>query len=113
MTAYNNHIETEHHLKESIMINKTTIKMAMARGIGLVVETDICDDNAVLCFWDATNDCEWMFSYNLIGDMLQWRGNVYLPQSIKEELPATIETEAKLREVVQFISDNMKEIKEH
>ncbi|EKI20907.1 hypothetical protein ECTW15901_1284 [Escherichia coli TW15901] len=32
-----------------------------------------------------------------------WKGNVYLPRDIKEELPAMIGTDKKLKEVLDFI----------
>lgn len=82
-------------------ISKTTFNLAANRGLELTVE-DMGDVKA-LCFWDAENDCEWMFSY-VYGDVLTWKGNVYLPREIAEELPATIFTEKQLREVIKFVA---------
>ncbi|ECW0786404.1 hypothetical protein F3Q20_02660 [Salmonella enterica subsp. enterica] len=56
--------------------------------------------------WEADNDNEWMCSY-LIDEntgYLHFDGNIYLPQEVKEELPATIDSEKKLKEVFDFIS---------
>lgn len=89
-------------------ISKTTFNMAKTRGLELTVEK--LEDNYVLCFWQAGNDCEWMFSYNIHSDKLVWRGNIYLPQEIKEELPATIFDEKQLRNVIKFVAKEMPEV---
>ncbi|EDI2893905.1 hypothetical protein CDG24_25260 [Salmonella enterica subsp. enterica serovar Newport] len=87
-------------------INKSILNYAAKRGIQLEVDTD---SEAVL-FWDVREDCEWMFSYGIgaCDWSLVWRGNIYLPDSVKEELPAHIMTAAKLKEVIEFISVEMK-----
>ncbi|MFW3388042.1 UNVERIFIED_CONTAM: hypothetical protein RF648_18770 [Kocuria sp. CPCC 205274] len=83
-------------------INKSILNYAKARGIELEVDRD---SEAVL-FWDAKEDCEWMFSYGIASrdGSLVWRGNIYLPDDVKEELPAHIMTAAKLKEVIDYIS---------
>ncbi|ECO4492896.1 hypothetical protein FYF33_20155 [Salmonella enterica] len=83
-------------------INKSILNYAAARGISLEVDRD---SEAVL-FWEADQDCEWMFSYGIASrdGSLVWRGNIYLPDAIKEELPAHIMTAAKLKEVINFIA---------
>lgn len=83
-------------------ISKTTFNLAAKRGLELTVE-DMGDVKA-LCFWDAENDCEWMFSYVISAEVLTFKGNVYLPRHIAEELPATIFTEKQLREVIKFVA---------
>lgn len=86
-------------------ISKTTFNFAKKRGIELeLVETN---DRLLLAFYEAANDCEWMFSYAVNHDCLSWGGNVYLSNEVKEELPATITTEKKLREVIDFISKSI------
>ncbi|MDM1841070.1 hypothetical protein [Serratia ureilytica] len=85
-------------------ITKTTFNMAQKRGLTLTVEK--LDGDQCLCVWEAKNDMEWLFSYTLTSAGLQWRGNVYLPDDLKEELPALITTEKKLREMVDFIGIN-------
>lgn len=86
-------------------ISKTTFNFAKKRGIEL--ELIEADDRLVLAFYEDKNECEWMFSYNVNHDCLTWRGNIYLSNEVKEELPATITTEKKLREVIDFISKNI------
>lgn len=82
-------------------INKSILNYAAKRGIELEVDRD---SEAVL-FWDAKEDCEWMFSYGIgAGDgSLVWRGNIYLPDELKEELPGWIATGEKLKEVIDYI----------
>ncbi|EFI2836394.1 hypothetical protein [Escherichia coli] len=81
-------------------IGKAIINYAARRNIDIT----LIDDETV-AFWEADNDCEWMFSYMIGNDgFLHFKGNVYLPQDIKEELPACIDTEKKLKEVINFIA---------
>jgi hypothetical protein len=85
-------------------ISKTTFNMAMRRGVELAVARHILEDGGTLvCFYEADNDCEWMFSYRAGEAELTWHGNIYLPESIKEELPATIFNEKQLRDVIAYI----------
>lgn len=89
-----------------MMVSKTTTNFAGKRGIELSVEQ--FDDLDVLCIWEADNDCEWMCSYIINNNgSFAWRGNVYLPDEIKEELPATIKDEKHLREVIAFIASEI------
>ncbi|WP_447882289.1 hypothetical protein [Serratia fonticola] len=87
-------------------ISRTTFNMARKRGLELTVETGVQDDATLLCFHEQSNECEWMFSYRLGFDGLTWNGNVYLPQDVKEELPAFIADEQALRKVIKFVADN-------
>lgn len=91
-------------------ISKTTFNFAKKRGIEL--ELIEADDRLVLAFYEDKNDCEWMFSYSICEDqngcLLTWRGNIYLPEEIKEELPGTIMTERQLKEVINFVGQNIK-----
>lgn len=89
-----------------MMVSKTTTNFAGKRGIELSVEQ--FNDMDVLCIWEADNDCEWLCSYYINDDgSFTWKGNVYLSQEVKEELPATINDEKHLRQVIQFISENI------
>lgn len=83
-------------------INKSILNFAAKRGI----ELEIDKESEAVLFWEADQDCEWMFSYGIASrdGSLVWRGNIYLPDSIKEELPAHIMTAAKLKEVIEFIA---------
>jgi hypothetical protein len=85
-------------------ISLTTFSMAKKRGLELTVS----DCGEFLQMWELENDMEWLCSYCITKTGLQWNGNVYLPHSIKEELPAFIFTEKQLREVVIFIAESLK-----
>lgn len=90
-----------------MMVSKTTTNFAGKRGIELSVEDFGNGDQ--LCIWEADNDCEWLCSYLMVGNgSFTWYGNVYLPQHIKEELPAFIKDEKRLREVIAFIASEIK-----
>ncbi|WRQ11959.1 hypothetical protein vBSlqSZDD2_48 [Serratia phage vB_SlqS_ZDD2] len=89
-----------------MQISKTTLNFAKRRGIELsVVEIE---DGELIAFWDDADETtgEWMFSYRNNTHELSWNGNIYLSQRVKEELPATISSEAKLRETIKFLADN-------
>ena len=89
-----------------MMVSKTTTNFAGKRGIELSVEQ--FNDMDVLCIWETDNDCEWLCSYYINDDgSFTWKGNIYLAQEVKEELPATIKDEKHLRQVIQFISENI------
>ncbi|EBR3068695.1 hypothetical protein DX255_00235 [Salmonella enterica] len=81
-------------------IGKAIQNYAARRGISF----EVWDDKFLI--WDIQNDNEWMCSYSIDENtgFLHFYGNVYLPQEVKEELPATIDTEKKLKEVINFIS---------
>lgn len=86
-------------------ISKTTINFAKRRGLYVTIEEIY--DAILLLVWDINNDCEWMFSYRVNNDdSLTWNGNIYLPQELKEELPATIKNEKHLREMLDFVGAN-------
>ncbi|WP_273945796.1 hypothetical protein [Escherichia coli] len=79
-------------------ITKAIHNYALRRGIELQLEDE------QVRFWEIEQDCEWMFSYSIAQcGCLFWKGNVYLPRDIKEELPAMIGTDKKLKEVLDFI----------
>ncbi|QPI17914.1 hypothetical protein POP12_122 [Pectobacterium phage POP12] len=88
-------------------ITKTTLNYAKARNLDITVEN--FGEGDKVCFWEAGNDCEWMFSYSVEGDILTWNGNVYLADDVKEELPATIFNEKQLRQVIDFVSKEIAE----
>lgn len=86
-------------------ISKTTINFAKRRGLYVTIEE--IDDAILLLVWDINNDCEWMFSYRVNNDdSFTWNGNVYLPQELKEELPATLKDEKHVREMLDFVGAN-------
>lgn len=79
-------------------ISQTTHNYAKARGLELTVEEH------VLYVWAAGNDCEWMFTLYVLNKGFAWRANVWLEQSIKEELPAFMDNEKSLRKVLDFVA---------
>lgn len=86
-------------------ISKTTINFAKRRGLYVTIEE--INDAMLLFVWDINNDCEWMFSYRVNNDgSFTWNGNVYLPQELKEELPATLKDEKHVREMLDFVGAN-------
>lgn len=86
-------------------ISKTTINFAKRRGLYVTIEE--INDTMLLLVWDINNDCEWMFSYRVNNDgSFTWNGNIYLPQELKEELPATINNEKHLREMLDYVGAN-------
>ena len=89
-----------------MIVSKTTTNFAGKRGIELSVEQ--FNDMDVLCIWEADNDCEWLCSYRINGDgSFTWNANIYLKKEVMEELPAFIKDEKHLRQVIQFISENI------
>lgn len=89
-------------------LSNTTINFAKKRGLAFTIENFGEDEGDFLAVWEADNDCEWMFSYQINdGGSFTWRGNVYLDQGIKEELPATIKDEKHLRQVLEFIAKEL------
>lgn len=89
-------------------ISKTTEKFASDRGMELETsEVEVMKGikAEVIYFYEKESDCEPMFSYLSNEDgSLSYYGNIYLPQEIKEELPAYIENEKDLRQVIDFVS---------
>ena len=86
-------------------ISKTTINFAKRRGLYVTIEE--INDAMLLFVWDINNDCEWMFSYRVNNDgSFTWNGNIYLPQELKEELPATLKDEKHVREMLDYVGAN-------
>jgi hypothetical protein len=86
-------------------ISKTTINFAKRRGLYVTIEE--INDAMLLFVWDINNDCEWMFSYRVNNDgSFTWNDNVYLPQELKEELPATLKDEKHVREMLDYVGAN-------
>lgn len=83
-------------------INKGIINYAARRGIELEVYEDA--DKERLLFWEAENDCEWMFDYTIESDGYHFNANVYGNREMMEELPAWIPNDKKLKEVINFVA---------
>lgn len=89
-------------------LSKTTKNYANKRRLDVTIENFDENEGDVLAVWEADNDCEWMFSYQINDDgSFTWRGNIYLSQDIKEELPATVKDEKHLRQVLDFIAKEL------
>lgn len=87
-------------------LSKTTTNFAKRHNLDVTVEE--LGNGLQVCIWEADNDCEWMCSYRMNENgSFTWHGNVYLIQSVKEELPAFIKDEKHLRQVLKFISENI------
>ncbi|MFM4936157.1 hypothetical protein ACET94_16755 [Aeromonas veronii] len=94
------------------LISKTTIKYALKRRIDLEVNQDLDDITSEIkrTLWFTEVDergelaCEPFVIYLVNGDgSFSFYGNVYLPDTVKEELPAYIENEKKLRAVLDYM----------
>ena len=84
-------------------ISKTTINFAEARNIELVI------DETLVCFYSMEEDSEPMFMYSVNEDNgeLFFKCNIWLSQEVKEELPHWISNEKQLRQVINFVSEQM------
>ncbi|EDT7800706.1 hypothetical protein [Salmonella enterica] len=81
-------------------ISKAIMNYAARRGM----EIEVSLEDMEVRFWEVENECEWMFSYTIENDGLNWKGNIYLPRDVKEELPAFIANDKKLKEVIDFVA---------
>lgn len=81
-------------------ISKAIMNYAARRGM----EIEVPLEDMEVRFWEVENECEWMFSYTIENDGLNWKGNIYLPRDVKEELPAFIANDKKLKEVIDFVA---------
>ncbi|PQQ22288.1 hypothetical protein [Photorhabdus hindustanensis] len=57
---------------------------------------------------DGEVQCEPMFVYAVNGNHLRYNGHCAMEKEIAEELPATIDSDKKLKEVIKFIESEMK-----
>ena len=92
-------------------LTKTTINFAKRHGFDLdVVGSDNYEfDNRIVWIYELDDDSEPMFAYWMNDDgTFSWRGNVYLAQSIKKELPTYIKDEKGFRDMLKFVSDELK-----
>ena len=94
----------------NIMLSRTTTIFAKKRGLD-VTNNIINDDGSfknvtnVIWIWEDDNQDEPLFIYSCNDDgSFTWHGNIYLADTIKEELPAHIRDEKHLREVLAFLA---------
>lgn len=84
--------------------SKTTLNYAQRRGLDLIL-----DDDGTLSFFEAKEDMEPLIVYADGGEQgYFYKANVYLDRPIKEELPHWIATDADLRRVVDFLSEQLR-----
>ena len=82
-------------------ISKTTINYAVKRNLDVTV----CEYENELLIWEGDNECEPAVSYMINENgSFTYRAISWLSQEIKEELPATINNEKHLREVLNFLA---------
>lgn len=78
--------------------------MAGNRGFELTLEEGISlSGDLLLCFWEAGEDNEWLFSYRFTGTQLVWHGNVYAPEHVISKLPKVLDSETELREMIRLL----------
>ncbi len=90
------------------MTTKTTFNFAERRGFNLVElpVNDYDDRQKSLALWvfNDDNDCEPDVIYIQNTDGSYTFFDAYVPSAVREELPATINNELHMREVINFIS---------
>ena len=100
----------------NIMLSNTTINYANKRGLDVsnnIINEDGSFKNVTntIWIWEYDNDDEPLFIYSSNDDgSFTWHGNIYLADSIKEELPAHIRDEKHLREVLAFVAAELGKI---
>ncbi len=82
-------------------INKTTINFAEKRKLEIIIEND------GITIWDIYDDDEWLISYKEDTDGLFFNACL-MNQETKEELPRWIQDEKQLRNVLTFLSNELK-----
>lgn len=86
-------------------LTKTTLNAAKKLGMVLqIVDGEEIDRvNDALWIYTSEEDCEPTLFYNISDDGTLSFSSAFLPLEIKEELPATIFDQKKLREVLAFV----------
>lgn len=88
-------------------LSKTTINYASKRGIDLVLDNNK-DGTATLSFYlDDTGEADLIYTRQRVGSFI-YKANINLASHIKEELPYFILNEKGLRQMINFISKEIK-----
>jgi hypothetical protein len=88
-------------------ITKTTLNYALARGLELVQD----ENDDVVALFESDVDSEHMVSFWVLPcGGFSYKGNVYLPEHIRYELPHYMKDEKALRLVLDFISKELKKM---
>lgn len=93
-------------------LSKTTSNFASKRDLDAYISESVSEDGGSIfyvLYIAEDDDGEPAVTYlaNYDGSFT-YKGNIWLSDSIKEELPATIRDEKHLREVIQFLSNELK-----
>ncbi|TDB48055.1 hypothetical protein [Photorhabdus luminescens] len=89
-------------------ISKSTINFANRRNIDIeMINIDGADVVWFSQIEDGEVSGEPMFVMFNNQNNLTWKGNIYLPQVIKEEIPATILSEKQLKEMIKFLKKEL------
>lgn len=95
-------------------LSKTTLNFAAKRNLAVeIVEADEVMENDRLWIYTDVDACEPDVSYLVNADgSFSFFDNLNLPVGVKEELPAFIRDEKHLREVLDFIAEEIKSFAE-
>lgn len=87
-------------------ISKTTLNYAEKRNLDVTVEI-LTDKKESIWIWKEENEMEPIVIYYMNNNGFTFHSSI-LPNDIKEELPHWIKNEKHLREVLNFISKELK-----
>lgn len=82
------------------VLSKTTLKFAERHGYSF----DVGDESDIIFVYEGDNDCEPLFIIRRVNGEFFYKGNIYLPQEIKEELPHWMPDELSLRRVIKYVA---------
>ncbi len=89
-------------------ISKSTINFANRRNIDIeMINIDGVDVVWFSQIEDGEVSGESMFVMFNNQNNLTWKGNIYLPRAIKEEIPSTILSEKQLKEMIKFLKKEL------
>jgi hypothetical protein len=80
------------------ILSKTTLNFAERHGYSL----DVTDN--LVWVYEGDEDSEPMFMIQHVNGEFFYKGNVYLPSEIKEELPHWMPDELRLRRVIAYVA---------
>jgi hypothetical protein len=80
------------------VLSKTTLNYAERQGYCLDIDGD------VISVYEGDEDSEPMFNIRHFNGEFFFGGNIYLPYSIKEELPHWMPDELRLRRMIKFVA---------
>lgn len=92
--------------------SRTTANFALRRGLEITEQMGDIDvtgtETTEVWIWEKSNDMEPMFMYFVYPNgSMSFKGNVYLPSNVKEEIPHSIRNEKHFREMLDFVSKEL------